>query len=486
MELDQTRAPLLEALIKYAASSPRRFHVPGHGGGRGVPGDLLALAGGGLFDIDVTELPGLDDLNSPAGVIARAQELAARAYGSRRCFFLVGGSTQGLQALILAAGRPGDRVILPRNSHRSLIGGLVLAGMEPVFTTPAVVPDFNFAAGTPAGEYERAIRDNPDACAVVCIHPTYYGTVGDVNRISALAGDAGMPLLADEAHGCHLYFHRDYPPGALQAGAAAAVQSMHKTGGSLTQSSLLHLKGPRPDGDRVFAALKLIQTSSPSYVLMASLDASRRRLALHGFDLLQDLLEAAVEIRKSLGSLRGVEVFGPDRLDGDGIFGYDPSRVVVRVSGLGLTGRQAAGWLRRHHGLYVEMADGDNIVLVLGPGVSRDDCRHLVRAVRDLADREGRRFAPAGPGPGNIPAARTLMKLREAWFAPWRPVKIEEAAGLPCAEWVAVYPPGIPAVIPGEELTAGTVNYLIRARASGARFQGPADPELKCIRVIDS
>lgn len=486
MDLDQRRAPLLEALIKYAASSPRRFHVPGHGGGRGAPGDLLAVTGGGLFAIDVTELPGLDDLNSPAGVIARAQELAARAYGAHRSFFLVGGSTQGLQALILAAGRPGDRIILPRNSHRSLIGGLVLAGLEPVFTAPAVVPDFNFAAGTPAGEYERAIRDCPDACAVVCIHPTYYGTVGDVKKISALAGAAGMPLLADEAHGCHLYFHREYPAGALQAGAAGAAQSMHKTGGSLTQSSLLHLKGTQLDGDRVFAALKLIQTSSPSYVLMASLDASRRRLALHGVDLLQGLLEAAVEIRDGLGRLGGVEVFGPERLDRDGIFDYDPSRVVVRVSGLGLTGLQAAGWLRRHYGIYAEMAEIDNIVLAPGPGVSRDDCRHLVRAVRDLADREGKYFAPMDPGPGDIPAARMVMKLRQAWFAPSRPVKIEEAAGSACAEWVAVYPPGIPAVIPGEEVTADTVNYLIRARAAGVRFQGPADPELNYIRVIDS
>ncbi len=485
--MDQNRAPLLEALVKYAGSSPLRFHVPGHGGGRGAPEDLLGVAGPGVFDIDVTELPGLDDLNSPAGVIARAQELAAQAFGADRSFFLVNGTTQGLQALIMAAGRPGGKLILPRNSHRSVVGGLVLAGLDPVFTAPAVVRDFNFAAGVPAGEIQRAVRDHPDACAVLCAHPTYYGTVGDIQKISGIVRAAGIPLLADEAHGCHLYFHRSYPAGALRAGADGTVQSVHKTGGSLTQSSLLHLKGRRLDEDRVSAALKLIQTSSPSYILMASLDAARRRLALHGSDLLQALLEASSELRAELDRVEGVEVFGPGRLDGDAVFDYDPSRVVVRVSALGLTGRQAAGWLMSQHGIYVEMADNDNIVLAPGLGVTREECRRLVRGIKDLADREGKGSAPAaGPGLGEIPPARAAMRLREAWFAPSRPVEIAGAAGTVCAEWVAVYPPGIPVILPGEEVTAEMVNYLTRAREAGAKFQGPADPGLDWIRVIDS
>ncbi|MCL6610398.1 MAG: DegT/DnrJ/EryC1/StrS family aminotransferase [Peptococcaceae bacterium] len=484
MDCGQERAPLLEALLEYARSSPCRFHVPGHGGGRGAPEDLLDVIGRGVFDIDATELPGLDDLNSPAGVIARAQELAARAFGAGRSFFLVNGTTQGLQALILAAGRPGGRVILPRNSHRSVIGGLVLAGLDPVFVTPAVVPGFNFAAGVPSGEIARAAGEHPDACAVLCVHPNYYGAVGDTQKASALAHAAGMPLLADEAHGCHLYFHQGYPAGALQAGADAAVQSMHKTGGSLTQSSLLHLRGSLLDGDRVFSALKLMQTSSPSYVLMASLDAARRRMALNGRDLLERLLQAVGKLRDDLAVIRGIEVFGPDHLDGDGIFDYDPSRVVVRVSGLGLTGRQAADWLGRRRGVYVEMADRDNIVLVPGLGVTREDCRRAALALKDLAAGEGRKPVPDLPGPADIPPPRVLMNLREAWFAASRPVRVEEAAGEACAEWVAVYPPGIPVVLPGEEVTPEMVNYLIRAREAGAGFQGPSDPALKFLRII--
>lgn len=485
MDYDQQRAPLLEALVKYARSSPCRFHVPGHGGGGGAPEDLLAVAGEGVFAIDATELPGLDDLNSPAGVIAGAQELAARAFGADRSFFSVNGTTLGLQALMLALGRPGGKVILPRNCHRSVVGGLVLSGLDPVFISPAIVPDFNFAAGVPSRELERAVRDNPGACAVLCIHPTYYGAAGDLKKIAGLAHAAGMPLIADEAHGTHLYFHPGFPPGALMAGADAAVQSMHKTGGALTQSSLIHLKGPFVDGDRLFSAVKILQTSSPSYVLMASLDAARRRLALQGRELLQGVLEAAAGLRDSLAGIRGIKVFGPEHLDGDGVFDYDPARMVINVRRLGLDGFRAAAWILRHHGIYVEMADCGNIVLVLGLGISREDCRRMAAALRDLAEREGRKSGPAGAGPVDVPAPKAVMKIRDAWFAPSRPVKLEQAAGRVCAEWVAVCPPGIPVLIPGEEVSGDAVNYLSGAREAGASFQGPADPGLRYLRVIE-
>lgn len=483
---NQNEAPLLEALSGYARSAPGRFHVPGHGGGRGVPEDLLDLTGPGVYSIDVTELPGLDDLNSPTGVIARAQELAAAAFGAGRSFFLAGGATQGLQALVLASGRPGDRIILPRNCHRSIIGGLVLSDIAPVFLRPAVVPGFNFTAGVPVKEYDLAVSEHPDACGVFCIHPTYYGTVGNTGEISRIVRAAGMPLLADEAHGCHFGFHRALPEGALAAGADAAAQSIHKTGGSLTQSSMLHLsRGSLLDPERVSSAVRLIQTSSPSYILLASLDAARRQLARRGFDLMDRLLEVSGSLRDDLSQIPGIEVFGPEHIDGEDVFDFDPARVVVKTSGTGLTGWQAASWLAGNYGIYVEMADRDNIVMVLGPGAASGECRELALAVRDLARREGGKPLPPSSGLGDFPDPAVVVGIREAWFSPTRPVRTEQAAGLVSGEWVAVYPPGIPVLLPGEEVDRAVVNYLIEARESGARFQGPADPGLEYIRVMD-
>ncbi|HBV99230.1 MAG: hypothetical protein JL50_06770 [Peptococcaceae bacterium BICA1-7] len=483
---DQNEIPLLEALTGHSRSARGWFHVPGHGGGRGVPEALLDFTGPGVYSIDLTELPGLDDLNSPTGVIARAQELAAAAFGAERSFFLAGGTTQGLQALVLASGKPGDSIILPRNCHRSIIGGLILSGISPVFLRPAVVPGFNFPAGVPAGHYERAVAEHPGVCGAFCIHPTYYGTVGNTEKISRTVHAAALPLLADEAHGSHFCFHSGLPVGALAAGADAAAQSTHKTGGAMTQSSMLHLsRGALLDPERVSSALRLLQTSSPSYILLASLDAARRQLALKGFDLMDRLLEVAGSFREDLSQIHGMEVLGSEHIDGEGVFDFDPARVVVKTSGAGLTGWQAASWLAGNYGIYVEMADRDNIVMVLGPGASGGECRELALALRDLARREGGRPLSLSPGPGDFPSPVAVLGIREAWFSPARPVRTEEAAGLISGEWVAVYPPGMPVLFPGEEVSGAVVNYLIEARKSGARFQGPADPGLEYIRVMD-
>lgn len=485
MKFNQNQAPLLEALVRFTKSKRCGFHVPGHGGGKGVPEELQSVIGRSVFTVDVTELPGLDDLNQPVGVIARSQELAAQAFGADRSFFLVNGSTQGLQALILGVGQPGGKIIVPRNCHRSIIGGLILAGMDPVFTSPVIVPGFNFCCGVPVSEIQKAVLENPDVCAVLCVHPTYYGVVGNIRKTSEFVHTYGIPLIADEAHGSHLYFHRNYPAGALVNGADAAVQSLHKTGGSLTQSSLLHLKGRLLDENRVLSSIRLTQTSSPSYILMASLDAARRQLAVNGFDLLQETLEASAILRDELSAIDKIEVFGGDCLDGDGIFDYDPARIVIRVSGLGLDGFKAASWLREHYGIYVEMADPDNIVLVLGLGVISKDCRELVQAVKELSAKESGRLMPEVViGMSHIPAARSVVKLREAWFSSSRQVKLEQAAGEVSAEWVAVFPPGIPALIPGEEISSEMVNYLVWIRDAGGCFQGSADARMNYLQVI--
>ncbi len=483
--LDQDRTPILEAIKAYAELNTLRLHVPGHGGGIGASEDFLESMGTKVLELDVTELPGLDDLNNPTGIIADAQKLAAKAFGAERSHFLINGTTQGLQALIMAVSFPGGKLILPRNIHRSVVGGMILAGLNPVFVRPATIPGFNIPAGVPVKEYEKAMEDNPDAAGVLCIHPTYHGVTGDLRGIAEAAHLKGKPVLADEAHGCHFYFHRGLPLGALECGADAAVQSIHKTGGSLTQSSMLHIQGNILKAEKITAALRLIQTSSPSYLLMASLDSARRRLAVNGEDIFAGLLEMSALIRKDLAEIKYLEVLSEAQLDGQGAVDFDFCRLVIRVSGLGITGYQAADWLAKTQGIFVEMADYDNIVAVPFLGMSEVESRRLVKAIRELACREGREGASLNFSVKPSPIAKQMVGLREAWFAPSRKVLLSEAVGAVCGEWLAIYPPGIPLIMPGEEISQEMVNYLIWAKQSGACFQGTADSRLKYIQVID-
>lgn len=483
MNADQRKAPLFNAMVEFSNSTAGRFHVPGHGG-RSVPPELEEIFGTKIFSVDLTELSGLDDLSSPGGVIARAQELAARAFGADRSFYLINGTTVGLQALITACCPPGSRVLLPRNIHRSVLGGLIISGAEPVFLNPVIVPGFSFCAGISRAAMGNALARHRDAAAVLLVHPTYYGVVGDTKNLAGQVHTYNLPLLADEAHGAHLHFHPGLPAGALTLGADASVQSIHKTGGSLTQTSVLHLKGDRVDWTRVAGALALLQTSSPSYPLLASLDCARRRLALNGKGLLEGQLEKALYLRQKLKTIKGIEVFGGEHLDGDGVYDYDPARVVISMRNRGGTGYQVASSLARCHRVFIEMADHRNLVLVVGLGISREDCDRFVRALNNVLEPDalaGSETTVPGLAP---PAAVTRMTPREAWFAPSRVVNLEEAAGEVSAEWVGVYPPGIPALLPGEEITREMLDYLLTLRARGIHVQGAADPPLNFLRVV--
>ncbi|GBF34371.1 lysine decarboxylase [Desulfocucumis palustris] len=481
MSLNQKETPLLGAMLKIAAGNAGRFHVPGHGG-TSVPPELLAALGPGLFRADLTELPGLDDLSSPSGVIEYAQQLAADAFGADSTFFLLNGSTLGLQSLVAACCPPGSKIILPRNIHRSLLGGLIISGAQPVFLNPGLVPDFNFASGLSRETVRRGLADHPGARVLLLIHPSYYGVTGDTASHAEAAHEAGIPVIADEAHGAHLRFHPGLPEDSLSLGADASVQSMHKTGGSLTQTALLHLKGGRLDRGRVAGTLALLQTSSPSYPLMASLDASRKRLLMEG-DLFGRSLELALALREKLIKIKGIEVFGSEHVDGDAVYGFDPLRVVVSVRKAGLTGYQAAGRLARR-GLFVEMADQQNLVLVIGLGVDAVHCENLLQALKEAVENNSRNGKRA-PGFGMAPSAAARMSPREAWFAPSRNVRLPQAAGKVSAEWVAVFPPGIPALIPGEEISPEMIEFLTAVRAAGAHVQGPCDSSLVFLRVVD-
>lgn len=478
MPADQNKAPLYDALCLHTGEAAARLHVPGHRQGAALPAALKGRDGRALYELDLTELPGLDDLHRPIGAIAGAESLAARAFGAWRTFFLVNGSTAGIHALLTALG--GKKVLAPRDAHRSVIGGLVLSGAEPVYVWPGIVPGFGIPAGFDTARYDQALAEHPDAAAVLAVYPNYYGVAGDLAGLARLCRDAGKPLLVDEAHGAHLRFHEGLPADAMTAGADASVQSTHKFGGSLTQSSMLHLAGPGYE-KAVAGALSLLQTTSPSYILMASLDLARRQMALEGEKLLQRALDLARYLRGRLEKIKGIAVLA----DRDLPRGQSPdnTKLVISFRNLRLTGYQAAEILTKRHRVFVEMADRDNLVACVTIGATREDCDSLAAALKELARREGA-GGNDGPPPELPAAARQAMLPRAAWYAASEAVPLAEAAGRISAETAAVHPPGIPVLIPGEEITGDVLDYLEAARRLGLTCHGPADPMLNSLMVV--
>jgi len=473
-------APLYEALCRHAAKSAARLHIPGHKQGRGLPGELLDMDAGTLFSFDLTELPGLDDLHNPREAIARAQELAAELYGADRTFFLVNGTSAGIQALVAAAAGQG-KVIVSRNAHRSVLGGMIISGADPVYVVPDVIPSFGIDCGVPAWKVSRALEEHPEAAAVLAVRPNFYGVAGDLAGLIKAVHAAGRPLLVDEAHGAHLRFHPELPPDAMREGADASVQSTHKLGGSLTQSSMLHLRGGLIDAGRVAGALRLLQTTSPSYLLMASLDLARRQMAVLGKSLLERAVVLAREARERLSLIEGLRVLGVEDLPGDSVR-LDPTKLVVSVRGLGLTGFQVNRLLAEKYNVYVEMADFSNIVAFVSIGTTREDCLMLVDALAEIAAADK---LPGGFALPEAPAGfKKRMRPRDAWFSRTESVPLPEAGGRICAETVAVYPPGIPALNPGEEITPEVLEYLLAVRKLELPCQGPSDPSLKSVRVV--
>ncbi|MFX4262898.1 aminotransferase class I/II-fold pyridoxal phosphate-dependent enzyme [Pelotomaculum propionicicum] len=476
---NQRRAPLFEALKKHAGKNPACFHIPGHGQGKGLPFELSSQGGQALFGLDLTELPGLDDLHNPAGPIAEAQGLAAKIYGSDRCFFLVNGTTAGIHALVTALVRQ-EKVIISRNAHRSVLGGVILSGADPVYVWPEVIPEFTVDCGVAPAVIKQVLADNPGAAAVLAVRPNYYGVAGDLDIVTRAAHEAGIPVLVDEAHGAHLRFHRDLPRDAMDAGADASVQSTHKLGGSLGQSSMLHLREGLVDAGAVAASLRLLQTTSPSYLLMASLDLARRMMSLQGGDIMEKALDLARGLRDRLAAIENLRVLTGDCLPEN--CALDSTKLVISVRGLGLTGYQVNGLLAGRYNVFVEMADFCNIVAFISTGTTAEDCDRLVGALRDIAARDKRPALPPPPAAPSI--CRKVMKPRDAWFARSIKVPLAGARGKICAEAVAVYPPGIPVVNPGEEITAEIYEYLRMVSEAGLSCQGPSDPTLNTIKIV--
>lgn len=383
--LSQERAPIYEALQEFEKKRVVPFDVPGHKRGRGNP-ELASLLGEKCVRMDVNSMKPLDNLCHPVSVIREAEELAAEAFGAAHAFLMVGGTTSAVQAMILSSAKRGDKIILPRNVHRSVMGAMVLCGAIPVYVDPASDESLGIPLGMRVADVEKAIRENPDAKAVLVNNPTYYGICSDIRRIAKLAHEHGMLCLADEAHGTHFYFNENLPVSAMEAGADLAAVSMHKSGGSLTQSSLL-LAGPEVSEGYVRQIINLTQTTSGSYLLLSSLDISRRNLALRGEEAFSQVIRLAEYARSEINAIGGYRAFGRELINGNSVFDFDVTKLSVHTLDIGLAGIEVYDLLRDEYDIQIEFGDLGNILAYLSIGDRPRDVERLVGALAEIRRR---------------------------------------------------------------------------------------------------
>lgn len=475
------RTPIIEALRGYAASESVSFATPGHKGGAGLDAQVQELLGSRFAGADVW-------LNTADHDRTRrlAEDLAADAWGAERSFFLVNGSSSGNQALLLATLTPGDEVIVGRDLHQSLLAALIQTGARPVYVAPRLHPELNVGLGIAVADVEAQLEAHPAAKLVLITTPSYWGVASDVAGIVAAAHARGVAVYVDEAWGPHLGFHPGLPTSAMHAGADGAVTSPHKLLSGLSQAALLNVRGPHFDIARIANAVKLLQTTSPLMPILASLDACRQQMALRGRELMERTIHLAEWARSALRRLPGIAVLDAAQLGLPNAH-YDPTRLVIDVSGLGITGYAAERFLREQRGLAPEMSDTAGLVCLVTMGDTRESLRRLVTAVGSLRtqltrDAVGAR-CPRVAGEAIAPGEQVLTP-REAYFAPSCAVPLAQAAGAVAAEAVIPYPPGIPVLLPGEIISAVKLECLREGLAAGMHLRGVADASLRTLRVV--
>ncbi len=481
--MNQRTTPLLDALIHASLRKHAPFYLPGHKRGRGGPQTLLRQWGADVFRTDLPELPELDDLFAPEGVILEAQSLAAEAFGAQQTWFLTNGSSCGIVAAILATCNPGDSIILPRNCHRSVVSGLILSGAMPIFIEPELGPDFAF--GLSPQRIEQALTQYPQAKAVMVTSPTYEGVCVDIDAIATLTHRHNIPLLVDEAHGPHFAFHPELPPSALSAGADLAIQSTHKILGAMTQAAMLHTQGHRVSSQRINQALQWGQSTSPSYLLLASLDAARQQMALQGSQILETLIQRVNTTRQQLQQIKGLSLLGPLPTTA-GFAALDPTRLTLGFRDLGLNGLEVDQMLHDDLAVTAELPMPSHLTFVPSLGTTQTDLAQLVQALKQLAqEARGNSLQPPSTFDWKRnPISTPHLSPRAAAFAPQKTVTWEQAVGHTSAELICPYPPGIPVLYPGAKITQADADYLRQVKAAGGHITGCSDPHLETLRVV--
>lgn len=479
--LDQNRAPIYEALQRFKKMRIVPFDVPGHKRGRGNA-ELTEFLGQSCLDVDVNSMKPLDNLCHPVSVIREAESLTAEAFGAENAFFMVGGTTSSVQSMIMYACKSGDKIILPRNVHRSAINALILCDAIPVYVNPDVNTDLGISLGMSVSEVQKAIKENPDAKAVLVNNPTYYGVCSDLKKITELAHENGMLCLVDEAHGTHFYFGDDFPLTAMGAGADISSVSMHKSGGSLTQSSFL-LMGKNINSDYMRQIVNLTQTTSASYLLLTSLDISRKRLALNGRDIFSKAVKMAEYARSEINSIGGYYAFSKELINGDSIYDFDVSKLSVHTLSVGLAGIEVYDILRDEYDIQIEFGDLGNILAYLSIGDRKQDIERLISALSEIRRRFGRAKTSEMLTQEYINPI-VARSPRKAFYAEKISLELDKTIGRICSEFVMCYPPGIPILAPGELITEDIIRYIKYAKEKGCSMTGTEDINIERLNVL--
>ena len=478
--MDQSRAPLLEALERLKADRVVPFDVPGHKRGKGNP-ELTEFLGEKCVGIDVNSMKPLDNLCHPTSVIKEAEELAAEAFGAAHSFFMVGGTTSSVQAMILSNVKKGDKIILPRNVHQSVINSLVLCGAVPVYVNPSTNKRLGIALGMSVKDVAKAIEENPTAKAILINNPTYYGICSDLKQITDMAHRHGIKVLVDEAHGTHFYFGKNMPISAMAAGADMAAVSMHKSGGSLTQSSIL-LCGKDMNEHYVRQIINLTQTTSGSYLLLSSLDISRRNLALRGEQIFKKVQDFSQYARDEINAIGDYYAYSKELINGDSIFDFDTTKLSVNTLGVGLAGIEVYDILRDEYGIQIEFGDLGNILAYMSVGDKTKNIERLISAlgeIRRLYKKDGSDMLES-----EYINPVVAMSPQTAFYADKQSLPIDECAGKVCTEFVMCYPPGIPILAPGEMITKEIIEYIKYAKAKGCLLTGPESMDASRLNIL--
>ncbi|MFP4286086.1 MAG: aminotransferase class I/II-fold pyridoxal phosphate-dependent enzyme [Candidatus Izemoplasmataceae bacterium] len=468
MKNNHSIAPLYDALVHYGLKqNVTPFDVPGHKMGKGIAKRFIDDVGEAIFKLDVNSMKELDSLSNPVSVIKEAEELAADLFEADHAFFIVNGSTSGVQNMILATCRDNDKIIMPRNMHKSAYNGLILSGAKPIYIDPVIHDDSGISMGLTLDAVKETILNNLDAKAILLLHPNYFGYTSNLKEIIDFAHDKNMIVLVDQSHGSHFSLHESFPVSAMTLGADLATISMHKTGGSLTQSSiLLHNNGLVPYS-KLRSTINLSQTSSASYLLLASLDVARQHLALNKDSLFKEIDMLANHAKAHINQIEGFKVLNSSILDGDGIYAHDHTKLTVDVSAYGMSGFKVYDLFKEHFNIQLELGETHIVLAIISLGDTMESINQLIEGFRRFS-----KLYPLKPRAVmkkielNIP--EMIYTPRQAFFKHSTLMELSQTESMIAADSIMIYPPGIPLVVPGERITKEVIDnyyYFVKQEA---------------------